>query len=554
MWQALSDGLSILSEKWTIVLGVLIVTCLGCCLSFFLSPDLLKDKKKFRRSAFVLSGFFSVSVILRLAFLTEAFAPPYFDSVEHYRIIKNLVMALDASTLLETLPTLTSTYYHLGFHFLASLLTFGLRANPIDVILVLGQVILAAIPIPIYFVIRHETQSDAAALFGMLLAGFGWYMPGFAVNWGKYPALAGLLALEVVLSIAYFIARKKTDRIQPALVGWLILGILLSTFIHTRTLVIITISIVSWLIAGKMRILSKSFQYSLLGVSLAGILVFGILVKQELLLNLALEPYLSDGIWITLSLVILSPFALDKFPRGVYFSLLFIICVLAALFIQSVAWFPGLENQTILDRPFVEMVLYLPLSILAGLGLAGILQTVNSIHALTEKKRLYTRVLITILLVGFASVMSIGRYDFYSSDCCLFVGYDDTVALDWIDRNLPPDARILIAATQLSVLPAGPSESLVGTDAGLWIPALTGRNTILAPFDIDFHSKSTLEQLCQNRVGYVYIGRTDQKFNAAQLNEKAEWYDMILFLPNAQLYQLTGCSKQVTMEARLLWN
>jgi hypothetical protein len=94
----------------------------------------------------------------------------------------------------------------------------------------------------------------------------------------------------------------------------------------------------------------------------------------------------------------------------------------------------------------------------------------------------------------------------------------------------------------------------VGTDAGLWIPALTGRNTILAPFDIDFHSKSTLEQLCQNRVGYVYIGRTDQKFNAAQLNEKAEWYDMILFLPNAQLYQLTGCSKQVTMAARLLWN
>jgi hypothetical protein len=189
------------------------------------------------------------------------------------------------------------------------------------------------------------------------------------------------------------------------------------------------------------------------------------------------------------------------------------------------------------------MVLYLPLSILAGLGLAGILQTLGSIYVLTEKIRLYTRVLITILLVGFASVMAIRRYDFYPSDCCSFVGYDDTVALDWIDRNLRPDAHILIAATQLNVLPAGPSENRVGTDAGIWIPVLTGRNTTLALFDTDFRSESTMEQLCQNQVGYVYVGRTDQKFNAAQLREKEEWYEGILFLPNAQVYQLTGCSE-----------
>ena len=75
--------------------------------------------------------------------------------------------------------------------------------------------------------------------------------------------------------------------------------------------------------------------------------------------------------------VILSPFALDKFPRGVYFSILFIFSVLVALFIPIEVWLPGLENQTLLDRPFVEMVLYLPLSLLGGLGLAGLLQSLN---------------------------------------------------------------------------------------------------------------------------------------------------------------------------------
>lgn len=542
MWQALLDGLSVLSEKWPVVLGAVIVICLGYSLSFFLSKDLIEEKDYSRRSALLPALFFAVSLILRLAFVNEALVPPYFDSVEHYRIIKNLVTALETSTLLETLPALTSNYYHLGFHFLASLLALGLRANPIDVILVLGQVILAAIPIPIYFLIRYETQSDSAAFLGMVLAGFGWYMPGFAVNWGKYPALAGLLVMETVLSLAYLTARKKTSRNHSALVGWLLLGLLVSTLFHTRTLVIIAVSVASWFTASKIRSLPKTFRYLLLGFLLMGIVVTGKLIQQELLLKLALEPYLGDGIWVSLTVMVLSPIALIKFPRGVYFSLLFILGVLTALFIPIGIRSPGLENQSLLDRPFAEMVLYFPLSILGGLGLASILQTLKNISAIPGKVRLYARGLTTVLLVGFAGLMLISRYNFYPSDCCNFVGYDDTIAIDWLARNLPPDARILIAATQLNVLPAGPSDNQVGTDAGIWIPALTGRNTSLAPFDSDFRSEGTLEQLCQKQVDYIFVGGTGLRFNVSQLQAKAEWYNRILLLPNAQLFQLTGCS------------
>ena len=95
----------------------------------------------------------------------------------------------------------------------------------------------------------------------------------------------------------------------------------------------------------------------------------------------------------------------------------------------------------------------------------------------------------------------------------------------------------------MNVLPSGPSAASTGTDAGIWIPALTGRNVTFAPFDIDFSSSGTLEGLCQMQVDYVYVGGTTQNFNAEQLQTKADWYKGVLLLPNTQLYQLTGCDK-----------
>ena len=543
MWQVLIDGFSTLSENWLVALGAVGVTCLGCGIIFFISRGTTKEKTISQQSLLLLIFFFVISLILRLAFVTETLVPPYFDSVEHFRLTKELVTALESSAVLEAIPTLTPNYYHLGFHFLAALLTFSLRADPINVILLLGQVILAAMPIPIFFLIRRETQSDTAAFFGAILAGFGWYMPGFAVNWGKYPALAGLLTLELVLSIAYYMGGNGSGRNKIGAIVLLILGVLASTLIHSRTLVVIVISIASWLIAGKMQRLPKYIQYLSLGTLLAATLLLGVLIQGEPLLKLTLEPYLDNGTWITLTVLALSPFALIKFPRGVYFCILFIFWIFAALFISVGDWLPGFGNQTLLDRPFVEMLLYLPLSILGGLGAAGFLQFLNTIKFIPERIRISIRALSIILLISTLSISSMMNYDFYPSDCCNFVRYDDTVAFDWLDRNTPPDVRILIASTQMHVLPSGPSEANVGTDAGIWIPALTDRVTTFAPFGIDFRSPDTLEWLCKEQINYIYVGGTDQKFNAAQLQEKPDWYEGILFLPNAQVYQITGCTK-----------
>ncbi len=85
MWQVFLDGLSVFSEKWPLVLGTVFVLCLGCVPVYFLSQKLTKERKLYGHSAWLPAIFFALSVILRLAFVTEVYVPPYFDSVEHYR-------------------------------------------------------------------------------------------------------------------------------------------------------------------------------------------------------------------------------------------------------------------------------------------------------------------------------------------------------------------------------------------------------------------------------------------------------------------------------------
>src|SRR5262245_22005343 len=61
-------------------------------------------------SLFLLAG---LLILLRLAYVSKAVFPLYFDSAQHYHFIKGLLTDLESS---GTGPV--TGYYHLGFHFL----------------------------------------------------------------------------------------------------------------------------------------------------------------------------------------------------------------------------------------------------------------------------------------------------------------------------------------------------------------------------------------------------------------------------------------------------
>jgi hypothetical protein len=245
--------------------------------------------------------------------------------------------------------------------------------------------------------------------------------------------------------------------------------------------------------------------------------------------------YMQRDSWMLILVLVLTPFSL-KFHTQISFflvasSLLFIL----ALFIPiELTGFPVL---TLLDRPYVQMLAYLPLSLLGGLGLSGLLQWMSRLFPRSNLPATLTVFLVCGLIIVNASLNRV----FYPSDCCQFASRDDLAALTWIDTSLPPDSHILIASSALYVTSLEPAHAQAGSDAGIWIPALTSRPVTLLPFQTQFGQDDVRNQLCLQGVDYIYIGGMPQSFDGSQFSSQPAWYRQVFALPQAQIYQLVGC-------------
>jgi hypothetical protein len=220
--------------------------------------------------------------------------PLYFDSAEHYTIIQGLITDFQTFTF-PTYKSLTGSYYHLGFHALAATVSQALNVNIIDTMLILGQIILALIPLPMYFIIRQITKSDFPAAISTLLAGWAWYMPAHAVNWGKYPALLSLLALEFVLGCAILLFRCAKPY-RGILAVACAISILLAIFIHTRVLILVVIVSISCVAAMGWYRLPRVLRTILFGLLISILFALIIIIQTNPILNLALDPYRGNGI------------------------------------------------------------------------------------------------------------------------------------------------------------------------------------------------------------------------------------------------------------------
>ncbi len=437
---------------------------------------------------------FLILFFLRLGFAAKAVLPPYFDSAEHYRIIHILSgMAADGKF---TQPT--SAYYHLGYHVIVAALTATTHFNPAQVMLLFGQMTLAAIPLPMYFLVRRATGSDMSAAFGVILVAFGWYMPGHALNWGKYPALLSLLLIQFTLGVTVL----KNRSLIP-------LGIIASFLIHTRSIILLSVMLAAWALSSQLP--KKNRKLFALTAILLG--MSALLAPQARTLYPISGPY---RIWITLLVGLLSVLSFQSFPRLTVFSGLAMLFLLAGIFVPLTASF------TLLDRPLVEMFLALPLAFLGALGTSRM------------PKLLVTLLAMIIIIHAWTA------YSFYPSDCCQLAGSNDMAALDWLDGHLPADAKFAIAGADLSLNTFSTPMQDAGVDAGIWIYPLTQRAVLSLPHDIDFTSSGTHSLLCENHVSHIYAGAMPNSFITAQV---PEWYVTVFALSDIQIIQVIGCGQ-----------
>ncbi len=473
---------------------------------------------------------FLLSTFLHLAFISETPLPPYIDSAQHYLIIQNLVKDFTETNTLKNFIWPVPIYYHLGFHFIAALLVATFQLNIAKLILILGQIIVGSAAIPLFFLVKLETGSDAAGLIAVLLGSFGWYMPSFAVNWGKYPALLSLQTIQFCLSILYLIGKYRKFFKPHWLIAIGAFSTAVSFIIHTRSIILIGIGFTAWMFAGWWRSQKFKWRILLLGIMSGSLLIESVLINSNSNLRSLFDPYFGSAVWITGSIGLLSILAFKKYPKFSFACLSSIFFLLLGLFIPI----PHITDLTLLDRPLVEMILFIPLSLLGGLGYM-------TLSNLVSARFIGVRMISTFLFVGAIIVHAFMSYNFYPSDCCVIVTQDDSVALDWLDKHTPPTTLVAISSTELRITASSEHPQTAGSDAGVWITPLVNRPTFLLPFSTDFTRSDTLSFLCEHGISDIYIGNKDQSFNRALVEEKPDWYRNLLFLPGAQIFRVIGC-------------
>jgi hypothetical protein len=519
IWAGLYLGLFLLFGN---PLGLVLSILAALSALFFLRSGM----SRFSPSGVVLILFLAMSIVLRMAFVRETLLPSYFDSAEHYRIIQSLVGAV---------PTwITPAYYHIGYHTINAAIITAFQLRLEDVMLVFGQIVLAVLPVSLFFIVRRETHSASAAWFAVLLAGFGWHMPSHAVNWGKYPALFSLVCIHFALSLAY-LYRNGFKEYRKTHLSFFALAVGVSALIHTRSLIVYGLVALAFGITWWWGYRSPIVQRISFG-ALVLILAFEIyLLTPNPALALLVDSYLRNDVWMLVFLLLLLPFAILSYSRFVFLILVAVAIALAALFIPFRLSVYGV--LTPLDRPYVQMLAYLPFSIIGGLGLAGLIQWTRRLFL---NPNLPARIAV-FLAFGLLLIHTSLNYKFYPSDCCQLAGRDDLAALDWIADTLPPDANILIASSAFHVTSFETEAAQAGSDAGIWISVLTSREVRLMPYHTRFQQADVWQWVCSQNVDYIYVGGMPQSFDIAQLSSQPNWYQEAFALLGAKIYRVTGC-------------
>jgi hypothetical protein len=451
----------------------------------------------------------------RLAFLRNLILPPYNDSPKHYKIVQGFLHPSTTNVSFYSPINTASHYYHFGFHSLAAWLSALSRIDPASSIAVLGQVIVTLAPFSILLLTYALTRNTRASWIAALFAALAWQMPYFALNWGKYPAITGLSLAPAVLSILVTYSRQEKQYFPKLLLlAWLTLGLVL---LHSRLLICLIMTAGIYLLLG---IFFWKRKLQLWETCTLWILALGVffLFRGPLTAFYSISNFIGFLIGALLML-----FAFQDFPKFSTGLSLFVLGVWIASKISV-----PLEGHSLLllDPPFVEAILFIPLALFMGLGFSGLSGRLP--HS-TLAQLFLPISLIAVIIAGLLSSST----SFYPDACCNYVKRPDLDAINWIQDHAQENSVIWISGFRTK-------NYMIGTDAGVWINVLTGRNTNKLAFSFDWTSTSAPGDICKPGYQEVYIYKGDMpfSFNASKLAMQ-NWLQMTFHENDAVIYNVS---------------
>lgn len=436
-----------------------------------------------------LAAVFLFSLGLRLVMVRDLAGPAWVDSAHHALLTR---MTLEQSAY----PTTFAPYaqadaigYHLGFYSLSAAFTALSGLALPQALLLFGQVLNALSVFMVYLLTVTFTRDRLAGLAAALLVGVFSPMPAYYTSWGRYTQLAGLIVLPVGMRLIQAAIRRPRPSARLALVGGLAcVGLFL---IHYRVIVFLAALLIAYGLAEVIRQLDKRPVWR----TLPPMLVRGALAAVcAMLLALPqvwrvftglLAPRLAAGMS--------DPQPLTSIPWGyltpaqgravLILGLVGLVwSVLRARWVGPLlALWTGLlylsANQGTLRLPIlggvnltsVEIILFVPLTILGGWLIADVLRLIG--QQLPQPVRLGYWALVPVVGLGWTLAAAPSLLTVLNPTTFL-LRQADLPAMTWVSQNVPPEETLLINPF------AWGYGYYAGQDGGYYLSAYAGRKTM----------------------------------------------------------------------------
>lgn len=470
--------------------------------------------------------------------------PAWSDSL-HHSLVTDLTMKLGRlPESLEPFEPVNLGMYHLGLYSLSGLLG-NLAHIPAHTALLITAQVLNALNILGIYVLLDRFVNRKAALVGVLVAGFLSFQPAWYFNWGRFTQVSGqaVILLALVLTIESTRALQQQNR-QPGKLFFLVLasGLMTSSifFLHIRVaamyIPLLGLFLIAEYLGEPKKYPLRRYLLVVLGIGIVAVLLtlpvmidtLRIYWQQSLAQSVgdvASDPYFQFT-WDSIFQIGIQPWlaalTLLGSVLGIFWRNRLIILMLLwvfSLWIEGHLYVLNISYLSFVNYGAILIMYYIPVSIIIGTAIGLILEKVKIFSLQALQPYLLGGLLIGAFIGSHLRMSGIEDYRFFMTE-------QDLAAMEWIKSNTSPDALFAINTHLWN------GKSPHGVDGGYWIPYFTGRKTTTGTMLFSLgtpdyiqailtygqlvsqlsSSPKTLEDLCEAKIDYFYIGAKRDSF------------------------------------------
>ncbi len=501
-------------------------------------PSLTRHAAHFSWHHLLLLLILLVGLAVRLLAIRDLVFPPWVDSIRHALI--TTVMSENGQTIQDYQPYLDVFRfpYHFGFHTLSASL-FQMTGVPLPrLLLILGQLINALVPLATYSAVYLLVRKPGVSLLAAFLVALPFFFPGYYVTWGRMTQLTAMVVLAATVAYTWKVIRgARTWRRSWWLLALLVAGLFL---IHFRLfLLYLVFAGLTWLISrgrhGRWLAFAASGTAILVGPHV-------IRLVSDSTITIGGRPipgyndfpfgYLTIGweqAFLLLAGAIVLLAALAGFRGKAWAWLPLTLAAwggLVTLFLSGQKLV--LPEFSLLNLNSAYISAFLPLAIILAIGAGQIWRWLRR----RQKPVQALGVLVAGAALAAALMLGIRQQMTILNPVTVLAWPQDMEGLAWLNENLEQSAKVAVSSWVWL------GRTWAGSDGGAWIVPLTGIASTTPPADYiysrtlaegveafnteastnkEWSDPSAADWLRQQGVTHVYVGAKGGYFNPGLL-------------------------------------